>query len=233
MMTLMTRAILLLLTVVFLNGTLSAGLLITEVMFNPSGRSEINTEWVELYNSGPESVDLSGWIFDDVSTISFTLPEGTRLGAYSAAVLVNHDAPEDFRKAWKVSDDVPVLYGGEFRLLNSSDHLRLWSHESVLIDEVVYGGTGWPSSTDGVSIYLQSHALSASENDVGDAWSLSKGGTDGAFHSIAAGPFLAGGTGSPGYVAHAQSHISIPEPALLGPLSGLIVAAFLWVRRRP
>ena len=54
--------------------------IINEVMANPSCTPPINSscdsdlEWIELYNSGGESVDLSGWTID-----STTIPIGTKI----------------------------------------------------------------------------------------------------------------------------------------------------------
>jgi len=54
-----------------------ATVVINEVMFNPSGSDEGN-EWVELYNPGPNSVNLSGWTLTNKwGTVLATLPAWT------------------------------------------------------------------------------------------------------------------------------------------------------------
>ncbi|MFH1065629.1 MAG: lamin tail domain-containing protein [Nanoarchaeota archaeon] len=39
----------------------AAGLLVTEVMYNPNQCDDTDCEWVEIYNNGETSVDLSAW----------------------------------------------------------------------------------------------------------------------------------------------------------------------------
>lgn len=39
---------------------------INEFLPNPSGPSNEDTEWIELYNASPSTVDLSGWKLDDI-----------------------------------------------------------------------------------------------------------------------------------------------------------------------
>lgn len=53
-----------------------AAVVINEFQIDPSGASQ----WAELYNKGPDTVDMSGWfIDDDGGTEKFTIPQGTLL----------------------------------------------------------------------------------------------------------------------------------------------------------
>ncbi len=53
-----------------------ASVVINEFQIEPSGASQ----WVELYNTGPESQDISGWFVDDNGgTEKFTIPQGSML----------------------------------------------------------------------------------------------------------------------------------------------------------
>lgn len=54
-----------------------ASVVINEFQIEPSGASQ----WIELYNTGPESQDVSGWFVDDNGgTEKFTIPQGSVLG---------------------------------------------------------------------------------------------------------------------------------------------------------
>lgn len=44
----------------------SGDVVINEFLPNPSGPSNEDTEWIELYNASPSTVDLSGWKLDDI-----------------------------------------------------------------------------------------------------------------------------------------------------------------------
>ena len=67
----MYRTSMRLLTFVFvvsaMSGAGQAGVVINEVELNPPGDE---AEWVELYNNGPEAVDISGWRVEIVDTDS-------------------------------------------------------------------------------------------------------------------------------------------------------------------
>lgn len=56
----------------------SAAVVINEFQVDPSGVSQ----WVEIYNTGPDSQDISGWIIDDNGgTEKYIVPSSTVLGA--------------------------------------------------------------------------------------------------------------------------------------------------------
>src|SRR5690606_37208149 len=56
----------------------SAAIVINEIHYRPSSLNE-DEEFIELYNSGSTSIDLSAWRFDD--GIDFTFPDNTILEA--------------------------------------------------------------------------------------------------------------------------------------------------------
>ncbi len=62
--------------------TYPSGIIINELLPNPSGADETN-EWVELYNSNNIEVDLTGWQIQDISGTpkTFTIPKDAKLMA--------------------------------------------------------------------------------------------------------------------------------------------------------
>ncbi|MDB4491869.1 lamin tail domain-containing protein, partial [bacterium] len=58
-----------------------ADIVINEIHYSPSPNNEA-VEYVELYNNGPDTTDLSSWKFTD--GFSYTFPESSALasGAY-------------------------------------------------------------------------------------------------------------------------------------------------------
>ncbi|MEK6864820.1 MAG: lamin tail domain-containing protein [Nanoarchaeota archaeon] len=81
----------------------AAGLLVTEVMYNPSQCDDTDGEWVEIYNNGETSVDLSQWKLNSKAL------EGT-LGSMQYLVIAKElvdgtDADTDsFEKFWGNND---------------------------------------------------------------------------------------------------------------------------------
>src|SRR5947209_11440778 len=66
---------------------LAGNVVINELMYHASSQN-VGDEWVELYNKGGASVDLSGWHFG--KGIGFTFAAGTTLGA-GQYLVVAHD----------------------------------------------------------------------------------------------------------------------------------------------
>ncbi len=126
-------------------------LLVTEVMYHPTGTPDVDGdhfEFIELKNVGGTELDLSGVHF--TNGVSFTFPSGTRLAAGKFAVLVSdHDA---FTNRYP---GVPVagVYGG--KLSNSGERLTLVHAVGTTIFDVTYNNAApWPPSADGLGFSL-------------------------------------------------------------------------------
>jgi Lamin Tail Domain len=52
----------------------AATIAITEFIIDPFGADDVAPEWVELYNYGPDSTDISGWTLKDNSSAIYTFP---------------------------------------------------------------------------------------------------------------------------------------------------------------
>jgi len=122
--------------------------------------------WVELYNKGTETVDLSGWTFD--RGISYTFAQGTSLAAGQYLVVAgDRDAlAAQFPEA-------PIVGDFRGRLANEGERVRLRDARGNLIDEVRYydGGT-WPLAADGGGSSLELRDPEA-DNNCGAAWAAS------------------------------------------------------------
>ena len=176
---------LLIVCLLFVASPLRAEMIISEIMYNPDsseGRPQNRepnlVEWVELYNTGPKVVDLSGWYLQDEDGITAPLPNRTSIKPGQAIVLIPGDQTvEAFRAAWGEGYDVYPLNNwtspGIGGLANSpsdtNEVLTLRDGKGRLIDEVNYDDDDpWPTdSPDGPSIYLVPAALSATAHDSG------------------------------------------------------------------
>ncbi len=99
-----------------------AAVVINEFQIEPSGASQ----WIELFNNGPDKQDISGWIIDDDSgTEKFPIPSGTMIASNICISFQSGNLN------WNTT---------------SSDSARLISGTSV-VDEYTFSG----SPGDGVS----------------------------------------------------------------------------------
>lgn len=144
----------------------------------------IHSEFIELYNAGATTVNLSGWFFDN--GINFTFPSGTTLalGAY----LVVCEDPATMTSRYGVSgagvvswqDTTPSQWNS---LSNNGELVTLRDSAGNKIDEVDYGlGFPWPTVGDlpSKSMELINPAL---DNDLGGSWRGSSAPTPRAVNS--------------------------------------------------
>ena len=137
------RACVALASVSFVSLGLAAGpalaqIRINEIFPNPVGATETGLEWVEIYNAGNSSVDMTGWAIDDAVTIGQTA--------------VRARIPEDLDAACSTS---AIIGPGEFRVIrplatsinlnNSGDDVYLVSDRllnATVVQLVTYPTTG-------------------------------------------------------------------------------------------
>ena len=207
-----------------------AQVVISEIMYNPNSNEgwppdENNpedkgkpnaVEWVEIYNTGEEAVDISGWALADEDGQTKTIKDGAVIEPGEAVVIVPiSTTPAGFHAAWGGTFAVyPVAGWGDDGLYNLSngpsdtnEALRLIDADGMTVDEVNYDDEGdWPSDRpDGASIYLPQDMLDTEKNDQGINWKLSEKGTDGAKQNRSAGDFNGVDIGSPGLAPETEA----------------------------
>jgi hypothetical protein len=127
-----------------------AALVITEVLPNPASVSDSYSEWFELYNEGPGSVDMYGYRIADLDTEEFEVTEHVVVPPGGFAIFARSGDPD-------VNGGVNVdcVYYNVFSLSNAVDEIVIYDASDVLVDEVAYvSGTGcWPSVPNGASLY--------------------------------------------------------------------------------
>lgn len=140
----------------------NTNVVINEIMYDPPS-DQVAGEFIELYNRGNETVDLSGWRFTD--GIDFTFPEGTSLDAGEFLVVAAN-------RAWMESNYGAIPVVGDFRgtLSNTGERVRLTDRWSNTADWVHYQtGGDWPRKTngDGSSMELRNPWM---DNSRSSAW---------------------------------------------------------------
>ena len=185
-------------------------IIISEIMFNPQGTDSdaaavppYNREWVELYNTGTSTVDLSGWQFGDIQDNDWAtpFPTGTTLGAGKALVVTGDAA--SFNANWG-SSPARVQVGAFPTLANTvgtNEGAAIRNSAGAVQDVVRFQESNWPTAngSDGNSIFLLPSALNNAANDLGSNWKPSSQGVYGARFANAGGQ--GENHGSPGFVA--------------------------------
>ena len=147
--------------------------------------TEIDEEWIELFNRGSEEVDLSGWRLRDA--VDYQFPEGTRLAAGGYLVIAN-DASELRSKYPRIADRILGDFAGN--LSNRNDRIVLMDQVGNPADIVEYFESGdWPKASDGNGSSLELTDPDA-DNSSGTAWaaSLERDDAPGGLTPIAAPP---------------------------------------------
>lgn len=189
---------------------------ITEWQYN-------GTEFVELTNLGNTPVDMTGWSFDDDSSIAGTVSlSGLGTLAPGQSGILAELSEADFRTAWSLSASVPVI-GSNSTNLGRADAINLFDATNTLIDRLTYADNAVPANGPRTDVNSGNPAtlLLALEGAAGDTtatnWVLSTAGD--AFGSTQS---TLGGFGNPG------AFRLVPEPTTLG----LAAALALVARRR-
>ncbi|MDE0839427.1 MAG: lamin tail domain-containing protein, partial [Kiritimatiellae bacterium] len=126
---------------------------INEIMYHPI-TEDGNDEYVELYNHGTTTVDVSHWQFTD--GINYVIPAGTHIAADGFLVIAENAAHMIARYAsLNGTNTVGNFSGslsdsGECIVLSRPDNLSFPTTDLVHVDEVTYGdGPRWGAWTDG------------------------------------------------------------------------------------
>ncbi|MFO0014801.1 MAG: Ig-like domain-containing protein, partial [Planctomycetota bacterium] len=197
----------------------TGSVLISEIMYNPQGGAtqEQRNEWVEIFNNGTTTVDLSGWRLNDedkqdwgrIASGSLLLP-GEVAVLYNSLYGLNTDtlfrtdwkvpaSAKVFGVAWSMEDDGSNKQRGG--LFNSpaigQEVLTLQDPSNNNIDLVDFARDGgWPASPESASIYVVNPAA---DNNVGTNWLAAVAGIDGAVRASGS-VFNNNDRGSPGRV---------------------------------
>ena len=150
----------------------SAGVVINEIHYNPDVKTE-PVEFVELYNTGPGPVNLSGWNLSDGGALAYTFPP-TNVVAGGFVVVAQNPAYL-FTKYAAAGALGPFNSSGGSALSKYGDKLTLRNPASQVEDEVQYGaGFPWPTSGEppGYSLELINPTL---DNNLAGNWRISVG----------------------------------------------------------
>jgi hypothetical protein len=135
------------LLVVFWPWAAPARVVINEIFYHAPDEIE-DLEFIELFNSGEDAVDLSGWKF--TKGIQFAFASGTRIEGKGFLVLCRNE------RRFKQYYPAPIAGTFDSRLSNHSKRLELSDARGRVVDTVKYQDiVPWPLGPDGLSGSLE------------------------------------------------------------------------------
>ncbi len=171
-----------------------AGIVISEVMPNPSAVSDSYGEWFEVYNADSAELDLNGWVIKDNGSDTHTISVTDSLTIPAGGYLVFGRNDDSTTNGGFTAD---YEYSG-FTLGNSTDEVVLVDTDQNIVDQVAYS-TAFPFSS-GASMYLSDMTA---DNSVSNNWSVSTT------------PFGDGDYGSPGKAWNDSTLMSIAAQEII------------------
>lgn len=165
---------------VFAAGFCQADVVINEVMYHRCSDGGDDLQWIELYNTGLEDVDIGGWVLANhplrsgAKSRDLVFPAGATIPAGGYLLLVNDlDDSKDgdgecFTGHWTVPPEVQVLdYGQECPLLSlgqEGDDLHLSADGQEDTDAMWYGDGGEMGSEGAVPTVPEGSSLGREPN---------------------------------------------------------------------
>lgn len=139
--------------------SVSAQVIINEIYYDPEPDTAA-LEFIELYNAGATSVDLSGWYFSE--GVEYNIPNGTSIAAGGYLVVAQDPA------AIASTYGVNALGPWSGKLSNEGEAIVLRNALDAEVDELDYQrGFPWPICPDGTSMELINPAM---DSDLGGSW---------------------------------------------------------------
>lgn len=158
---------------VYANGS---GIVINELMYNPGTGNQLD-EFLELYNSSNDVIDIGGWCFSD--GIGLCFDSGTQVQAGEYVVV----SPDSVQTQATYGIATIATYTGA--LSNGGEQITLVDDTNTVVDELIYDDVDpWPASADGggPSLELVDYI---DDNELAQNWraSLSNSGTPASVNS--------------------------------------------------
>jgi hypothetical protein len=145
----------------------NAQVIISEINYNTDSTISAG-DWIELWNTGAATQDISGWQFIDSDPlhIPFVIPAGTTLPANQRIVLVANLVKFDSKHP-----GVNRLGNFSFGLSNSGELLKLMNSTGVPLVQFTYDDSlPWPKCADGYGRTLELVSASA-DPSLASSWS--------------------------------------------------------------
>lgn len=122
-----------------------AEIVFTEIMYNPEG-TDSGREWLEIYNSGSESVDLSAYklLENNVNHKISSQNDGESTILESQKYAIIADNPEKFILDFEISG---LILDSAFSLKNEGEEIQLINSSAQVVNSLLYSSDLGANST--------------------------------------------------------------------------------------
>ncbi len=140
-------------------------LVINEIYYQ--GNSSNTNDWVEIFNAGDSTVDMTGFTLSDLNNNTYVFTEDAEISANEFILVVNDSLA--FVSAYENVNATIFNSNNAFGLNSSEDGLVFSTSDSQVIDTVHYynNSQSWPLTVNTQSIQLESPTIN---NNVGSNW---------------------------------------------------------------
>jgi hypothetical protein len=146
---------------------MDGSIIISEIMYNPTALSDTDGEWIELYNTTNQMIDINNLVIWKDQSPVHTINASVEIQPGGFAVLSRSNT---------ANDQVDYVYGSGLSLNNTGAEIAIYTYGSDGTDgsviSVVDYSTGFPSA-DGASISLDPDFLTANDAQIGSNWCAS------------------------------------------------------------
>jgi hypothetical protein len=142
----------------FTGSPVAVNIKVTEINYNSDSTRSMG-DWIEIYNNGTTTIDLSDWKLQDQNFFNFWyIPTGTTLAPQQYLVLASN--LENFSAEHPLVTNVVGEF--PFELSNSGETFYLFNRNNGLVAQVTYDDTPvWPCTADGHGRTLELTSLNA------------------------------------------------------------------------
>jgi hypothetical protein len=144
------------------------GLLITEIMYNPTAVSDTEGEWFEIYNNSAQTIDIYQLALKKGSEVQHIINENILIDPQQHFVLARH---------LNGTSNAGYIYGSDMTLTNTGDEISIANYgtdgtDGLVIALVNYGNTGFPDGS-GASLNLDQNGYDVNLAQLGENWCVS------------------------------------------------------------
>ncbi len=151
---------------------------VSEVLYDPSGGTDTGREWIELHNPTGGAMDISGWSLGDAINDGeygagrYWFPSNTILPPGGVIVIAQQAADVTFKPNFEflidpnrndptVPDMLPAGNWSGFGLAlgNAGDHVILRNAAGQVVDVVVWGNSSYPGTLPHPGVIASDHSL--------------------------------------------------------------------------
>ncbi len=168
------RRIIILIFLIIIVKSVSGNMIINEIMYDFPG-SDTNHEWIEIYNNGNESVNISGWKFyEDDTNHGLELKNGSFLINATSYAIIAEDAAT-FLLDYPTFNS--TLIDSSFSLIHSEENISLKNKSLAIVETITYNPS-WGANGNNKTL----ERINPSKNEWDE--SIDYGGTPGKLNSL-------------------------------------------------